>query len=110
MVDPKSGRLFYIEEDSPEPISPSEELIIEDPQLKIIFPEHTENADFQPINLLTEEEKIFDLDNDGILNDQETKEYEAFLAKKKLLNDPGISSWRKRKIRDYLKGYVKNYW
>jgi Skp family chaperone for outer membrane proteins len=110
MVDPKSGRLFYIEEDSPEPISPSEELIIEDPQLKIIFPEHTENADLQPINLLTEEEKIFDLDNDGILNDQETKEYEAFLAKKKLLNDPGISSWRKRKIRDYLKGYVKNYW
>jgi Skp family chaperone for outer membrane proteins len=110
MVDPKSGRLFYIEEDSPEPISPSEELIIEDPQLKIIFPEHTENADFQPINLLTEEEKIFDLDNDGILNDQETKEYEAFLAEKKLLNDPGISSWRKRKIRDYLKGYVKNYW
>jgi Skp family chaperone for outer membrane proteins len=110
MVDPKSGRLFYIEEDSPEPISPSEELIIEDPQLKIIFPEHTENADLQPINLLTEEEKIFDLDNDGILNDQETKEYEAFLAEKKLLNDPGISSWRKRKIRDYLKGYVKNYW
>ena len=110
MVDPKSGRLFYIEEDSPEPISPSEELIIEDPQLKIIFPEHTENVDLQPINLLTEEEKIFDLDNDGILNDQETKEYEAFLAEKKLLNDPGISSWRKRKIRDYLKGYVKNYW
>jgi hypothetical protein len=50
------------------------------------------------------------LDNDGILNGQETKEYEAFSSEKKLLNDPGISSWRKKKIRDYLKGKSKKYW
>jgi hypothetical protein len=29
---------------------------------------------------------------------------------KKLLNDPGISSWRKKKIRDYLDGKIKSYW
>jgi hypothetical protein len=110
MVDPKTGRLFYIEEDTPELITLPEELIIEDPQLKIIFPEHTETFEPQPLNSLTEEEKIFDLDNDGILNGQETKEYEAFSSEKKLLNDPGISSWRKKKIRDYLKGKSKKYW
>jgi Skp family chaperone for outer membrane proteins len=28
----------------------------------------------------------------------------------KLLNNPGISSWRKKKIRDYLDGKTKTYW
>ena len=110
MVDPKSGRLFYIEKDPSHPVSQSKESTVEDSQLKITFPEPTETPLSTVLNSLTEEEKIFDLDNDGILNDQEAKEYETFLAEKKLLSDPGISSWRKKKIRDYLKGYVKNYW
>jgi hypothetical protein len=28
----------------------------------------------------------------------------------KLLNSPGISAWRKKKIRDYLDGKIKSYW
>ena len=40
---------------------------------------------------------------DGI---QETESH----PEEKLLNSPGISAWRKKKIRDYLDGKTKSYW
>jgi hypothetical protein len=46
-----------------------------------------------------------DLNNDGILDDQE----KAKLSDDKLLNNPGISAWRKKKLRDYLDGNTKSY-
>jgi hypothetical protein len=57
------------------------------------------------LNILTEEEKQYDLNNDGILDDQE----KAKLSDDKLLNNPGISAWRKKKLRDYLDGNTKTY-
>ena len=57
------------------------------------------------LNILTEEEKQYDLNNDGILDDQE----QARLRDDKLLNTQGISSWRKKKIQDYLDGKTKRY-
>ena len=56
------------------------------------------------LNILTEEEKQYDLNNDGILDDQE----QAKLRDDKLLNNPGISAWRKKKLRDYLDGNTKS--
>jgi Skp family chaperone for outer membrane proteins len=83
MIDPTTGKLFYQITDSPEP-----EI------------ETTTNEG------LTEEEKLYDTNNDGILDAQEKARYEE----EKLLNSPGISAWRKKKIRDYLDGKSKNYW
>jgi hypothetical protein len=57
------------------------------------------------LNILTEEEKQYDLNNDGILDNQE----QAKLRDDKLLNIQGISSWRKKKIQDYLDGKTKRY-
>jgi hypothetical protein len=58
------------------------------------------------LSLLSEEETKFDLDKDGKLDDLEKTNYEEY----KLLNTPGISAWRKKKIRDYLEGKTKKYW
>jgi Skp family chaperone for outer membrane proteins len=79
--------------------------------------EETKDEDLEPqievkmsgepsLSMLNEEEKQYDLDGDGILNDQE----KAKFAEEKLLNNPGISSWRKKKIQDYLNGKTKSYW
>jgi hypothetical protein len=57
------------------------------------------------LNMLNEEEAKFDLDGDGKLDDLEKTHYEEY----KLLNTPGISAWRKKKIRDYLEGKTKRY-
>ena len=57
------------------------------------------------LNILTEEEKQYDLNNDGILDDQE----QARLRDDKLLNTQGISSWRRKKLQDYLDGNTKTY-
>jgi len=35
---------------------------------------------------------------------------EEIKPEEKLLNNPGISAWRKKKIRDYLDGKTKSYW
>ena len=83
MFDPKTGKFFYQTETPPE-----------------------QNKE-QPLeNQLTEEETKYDLNNDGILDEQERAKYEE----EKLLNNPGISEWRKKKIRDYLEGKTKKYW
>jgi len=82
MVDPKTGKLFYKTEDNQE-------------------------QDWQIIDeeKLTEEETQYDLNNDGVLDNQER----AKLEEDKLLNNPGISAWRKKKLRDFLDGKTKRY-
>jgi hypothetical protein len=72
MFDPKTGKLFYQSENNQEP---TEEL--------------------PPQNQLTKEEAKHDLNNDGILDDQE----QARLKDDKILNNPGISAWRKKKYK-----------
>jgi hypothetical protein len=78
--DPETGRPYIIEE------TPDEE--------------ETKDED------LTEEEKQYDSDNDGILNDQEKDK----MVHDKMLDNPGISSYTKRKIRNFLEGNTKKYW
>jgi hypothetical protein len=77
MIDPETGKLFY---------QPPTELTTVDSQL-------------------TDEEKQYDLNNDGILDEQEKSQ----LEEDKILNNPGISSWRKKKLRDFLEGKTKRY-
>jgi hypothetical protein len=77
-----------------------DEDLIEEPQIEVKM------SGEPSLNMLIEEEKQFDLNNDGILDDLEKNHYEEY----KLLNNPGISAWRKKKIRDYLEGKTKKYW
>jgi hypothetical protein len=96
--DPETKRPYIIEENEED-----EELEDED----LIEPEIEIKMSGEPsLNMLSEEEKQYDLNNDGVLDNQEQNK----MVEDKLLNNPGISSWRKKKIRDYLDGKTKNYW
>jgi Skp family chaperone for outer membrane proteins len=99
--DPKTGRPYIIEEieEDEEPEEEDEDLIEESNQLEMEFPPHESKPS------LSEEEKQYDLNNDGVLDEQE----KAKLEEDKLLNNPGISSWRKKKLKDYLEGRTKRY-
>jgi len=101
--DPETGRPYIIEETEDEEVE-DEDLIEEDTnkdlsQLELEFPPHPSKP------LLTEEEKQYDLNNDGVLDIQEQNK----MAEDKILNNPGISAWRKKKLRDYLDGKTKRY-
>jgi len=78
--DPKTGRPYIIEE-------------TEDKK-------ETKDKD------LTEEEKQYDSNNDGVLDNQEKDK----MVHDKMLDNPGISSYTKRKIRNFLEGNTKKYW
>ena len=91
------------EEFEDEDLQPTEndwKIIDEEPQIEVKM------GGEPSLNMLSEEESKFDLNNDGILDDLERTHYEEY----KLLNTPGISAWRKKKIRDYLEGKTKKYW
>jgi hypothetical protein len=93
--DPETNRSYIIEESEEE----DKDLLIEEPQIEVKM------SGEPSLNILTEEEKQYDLNNDGVLDDQE----KAKLSDDKLLNNPGISAWRKKKLRDYLDGNTKSY-
>jgi hypothetical protein len=104
--DPETGRPYIIEEDKPEeqdedPILTDDwKIVDEEPPIEIKM------SGEPSLSMLSEEEAKFDLNNDGKLDDLEKNHYEEY----KLLNTPGVSAWRKKKIRDYLEGKVKKYW
>ena len=81
MVDPKSGRLFYIEE-SPESIEEQPEAETPSPQLEIDFPPHPSPSPPPPPSQPNHD---------------------------KMLDQKGISSYNKRKLRNYLDGTSKRY-
>jgi hypothetical protein len=96
--DPETKRPYVIEENEED-----EELEDED----LVEPEIEVKMSGEPsLSMLSEEESKFDSDGDGKLSDLERTHYEEY----KLLNTPGISAWRKKKIRDYLEGKTKKYW
>jgi hypothetical protein len=102
--DPKTGRPYIIEEEEDEPEEKDEDLIEEEfikpsNQIEIEFPPHEKKS------TLTDEEKQYDINNDGVLDKQE----QTKLAEDKILNNPGISAWRKKKLRDFLDGKTKRY-
>jgi hypothetical protein len=104
--DPETGRPYIIEEDKPkeqdeDPILTDDwKIVDEEPPIEIKM------SGEPSLSMLSEEEAKFDLNNDGKLDDLEKNHYEEY----KLLNTPGVSAWRKKKIRDYLEGKVKKYW
>ena len=57
------------------------------------------------MKILQKKKKKYDLNNDGVLNEQE----KSTLNEDKLLNSSGTSAWRKRKLQDYLDGKTKRY-
>jgi hypothetical protein len=91
------------EEWEDEDLQPSEtdwKIIDEEPQIEFKM------SGEPSLSMLSKEESKFDLDGDGKLSNLERTHYEEY----KLLNTPGISAWRKKKIRDYLEGKTKKYW
>jgi hypothetical protein len=74
-------------------------IIDEEPQIEVKM------SGEPSLSMLSEEEAKFDLNGDGKLDDLEQTHYNEY----KLLNTPGISGWRKKKIQDYLDGKSKRY-
>ena len=97
--DPETKRPYIIEDNEEDEELEDKDLLIEEPQIEVKM------SGEPSLNILTEEEKQYDLNNDGVLDDQE----QARFRDDKLLNNPGISSWRKKKLRDYLDGNTKTY-
>jgi len=77
-----------------------DEDLIEEPQIEVKM------SGEPSLSMLNEEEKQYDLNNDGILDEQERNKFEE----DKLLKSAGTSAWRKKKIRDFLEGKSKRYW
>jgi hypothetical protein len=96
--DPETKRPYIIEENEEDEELEDEDLVESEIGVKM--------SGEPSLNMLTEEEKQYDSNNDGILDINE----QIRLEEDKILNNPGISSWRKKKLRDYLDGKTKNYW
>ena len=77
-----------------------DEDLIEEPQIEVKM------SGEPSLSMLNEEEKQYNLNNDGILDEQERNKFEE----DKLLKSAGTSAWRKKKIRDFLEGKSKRYW
>jgi hypothetical protein len=83
--------------------------------------EETEDEDLEPqievkmsgepsLNMLNEDEKKWDYDGDGILNDEERNRYNIYKADaERFFKDQSISSDAKQRMRDYLEGRTKRY-
>jgi hypothetical protein len=95
--DPETKRPYIIEDNDEDEELKGEDLI--EPEIEIKM------SGEPSLNILTEKEKQYDLNNGGILDDQE----QARLRDDKLLNNPEISSWRKKKLRNFLDGNTKIY-
>jgi hypothetical protein len=62
------------------------------------------------LSMLNEEEKQWDHDGDGILNDEERNRYNIYKAEaEKFFRNPSTSSDAKQRMRDYLDGKTKRY-
>jgi hypothetical protein len=100
--DPETKRPYIIEETEED-----EELKDED----LIEPEIEVKISGEPsLNMLTEEEKRWDYDGDGVLNDEEKNRYNLYKAEaEKFFKKQSISSDAKQRMRDYLDGKTKRY-
>jgi len=102
--DPKTGRPYIIEEDEPE--EEDEDL---EPQIEVKMSGEPSLEAIQTPQL-TEDEKRWDYDGDGILNDEERHRYNIYKADaERFFKNQGISSDAKQRMRDYLDGKTKRY-
>jgi hypothetical protein len=104
--DPETGRSYIIEEDKEE--LEDEDLI--EPQIEVKMSGEPSLEVIQEQPQLTEEEKRWDYDGDGILNDEEKTRYDVYKAEaEKFFRNQSISSDAKQRMRDYLDGKTKRY-
>jgi hypothetical protein len=102
--DPKTGRPYIIEEDEPE--EEDEDL---EPQIEVKMSGEPSLEVIQTPQL-TEDEKRWDYDGDGILNDEERHRYNVYKAdSERFFKNQSISSDAKQRMRDYLDGKTKRY-
>jgi len=102
--DPKTGRPYIIEEDEPE--EEDEDL---EPQIEVKMSGEPSLEAIQTLQL-TEDEKRWDYDGDGILNDEERHRYNIYKADaERFFKNQSISSDAKQRMRDYLDGKTKRY-
>ena len=80
------------------------QIIDEEPQIKVKM------SGEPSLSMLSEEEKKWDYDGDGILNDEERHRYNIYRAEaEKFFRNPSTSSDAKQRMRDYLDGKTKRY-
>lgn len=105
--DPESGRPYIIEDEE------DEELVDEDltePQIEVKMSGEPSLEVIQELPQLTEEEKRWDYDGDGILNEDEKARYHTYKSEsEKFFKNQSISSDAKQRMRDYLDGKTKRY-
>ena len=105
--DPETKRPYIIEEDEEEELE-DEDLIEPEIEIKMSGEPSLEilQDDFQ----LTEEEKRWDFDGDGFLNEEERTRYNVSKNSEKFFGNQSISSDAAKRMRDYLEGKSKRYW
>jgi len=94
------------EETEDEDLTPVEDwkIIDEEPPIEIKM------SGEPSLSMLNEEEKRWDYDGDGILNDEERHRYNTYKADaERFFRDQSISSDAKQRMRDYLDGKTKRY-
>ena len=94
------------EETEDEDLTPSDDwqIIDEEPQIEVKM------SGEPSLSMLSEEEKKWDYDGDGILNDEERHRYNIYRAEaEKFFRNPSTSSDAKQRMRDYLDGKTKRY-
>ena len=105
--DPESGRSYIIEDEE------DKELVDEDliePQIEVKMSGEPSLEVIQEHPQLTEEEKRWDYDGDGILNEDEKARYYTYKAEsERFFKNQSISSDAKQRMRDYLDGKTKRY-
>lgn len=103
--------LPWEEETEDEDLTPSDDwqIVDEEPQIEVKMSGEPSLETIQT-QQLTEEEKRWDYDGDGILNDEERNRYNIYKADaERFFKNQGISSDAKQRMRDYLDGKTKRY-
>jgi hypothetical protein len=98
------------EDEDLQPTKNDWQIIDEEPQIEIKMSGEPSLEIIQPKPQLTEEEKRWDYDGDGILNEEEKNRYYTYKAEaEKFFKNQSISSDAKQRMRDYLDGKTKRY-
>lgn len=106
--DPETKRPYIIEEDDEEEELEDEDLI--EPKIEVKMSGEPSLEIIQEQSQLNEEEKRWDYDGDGILNDEERNRYNIYKADaERFFKNQSISSDAKQRMRDYLDGKTKRY-
>ena len=86
------------------------QIVDEEPQIEVKISGEPSLDMIQEQLQLTEEEKRWDYDGDGILNEDERARYYTYKAEsEKFFKNQSISSDAKQRMRDYLDGKTKRY-